>query len=540
MQPYEKLKAFETWFAGPKRTAFLSSLIIGIFTHVLLLANSLLSPDGLLNSILYSAGSWEASLGRWGINLVDSLRMDRSPTVFIELICILLATIAAVEVAAIFDFKHHITAILTAAVIQLSPTLSITMLYSSLADAFILSFVLILLAAFAVLKCPAGKKLPLIICSILAACCICLSLGIYQNYFGIYVGFCIAFTLYQLLLTENPLKKVLLRFFYGIGTAVGGLILYYIVTKAEQAHFGVTTAAYQGADQVGLLTSLKALPFSIAKSYASMIRYYLGDSIVYNRAWHRDILFIVLFLAVIVTAILVIIRRRLYREKLRFILSLVLLFLLVPGLNVIVLMVPDCHFYPLNSMQMAMLLPLMFVFLEKSAVEKEAKADAVVCTEGAARTAALILSGVLLSTWFASDEFSYQYINQTFNQVEAVSERIIDRVETTDGYYNGIPVLIAGIVSEDLYFRDNAYADYTWGGVVLAPFAHGALDFSQECWRRYLLAYLGMSFNFCTPPQREALLASDRFQEMDVFPGKDSVATIDGLMVVKLSDNPPR
>ncbi len=540
MQPYKKLKAFEEWFVGPKLTALLSSLIIGIFTHVLLLANSLLSPDGLLNSILYSAGSWEASLGRWGINLVDNLRMDRCPTVFIELVCILLASLAAVEVAVIFDFKYHITAILTAAVIQLSPTLAITMLYSSLADAFILSFVLILLASLAVLRCPSGKKLPLILCNILAACCICFSLGIYQNYFGIYVGFCIAFALYQLLLTENPVKKIMLRLLYGIGTAVVGLILYYIVTKAEQIHFGVTTAAYQGADQVGLLTSLKALPFSIAKSYTSMIRYYLGDSIVYNRAWHRDILFVILFIAVVVTAILVIFRRKLYREKLRFILSLVLLFLLVPGLNVIVLMVPDCHFYSLNSMQMAMLLALMFVFLEKSAVESETKTGICVKTEGISRAAALILSGVLLSTWFASDEFSYQYIKQTFDQVEAVSERIIDRVETTDGYYNGIPVLIAGIVSEDLYYRDNAYADYTWGGVVLAPFSHGALDFSQECWRRYLLAYLGMSFNFCTPPQREALLASDRFQEMDIFPGKDSVATIDGLLVVKLSDNPPR
>ena len=540
MHPYEQLKSFEKWFAGPKRTAFLSSLIIGIFTHVFLLANSLLSPDGVLNSIYYSAGGWEASMGRWGINLIDSLRIDRCPAVFVELVCILLGTIAAALIAAIFDLKHHITAILTGAVIQLSPAFSITMLYAFTADAYILSFILILIASLAVLRCPSGKKLPLICCSILAAVCICFSLGIYQNYFGVYVGFCIAFALFQLLFTDQTLKQTLLRLFYGIGTAVAGLVLYFIVTKSAQSFYNVGTVTYQGADQVGVLNSLKTLPHTIIQSYVNMIRYYLGDSIVYNRPWHRDIFFLILLIAVLILAVFLVIRRKLYRNKARFLVSLLLLFLLIPGLNVIALMVPDCYFYATNSMQMAMLLPLLFVFLERAADSRTSEHPIPLRAEGILQHAALILSGVLLFTWFASDEFSYQYIKQTFNQAEAVSERIIDRVETTDGYYNGIPVMIAGIVSEDLYYRDSAYADYTWGDVVLAPISHGSLGFSQESWRRYLLAYLGMSFNICTPPQWEALLATDRFKEMDVFPGKDSVATIDGLMVVKLCEDPPR
>ena len=289
--------------------------------------------------------------------------------------------------------------------------------------------------------------------------------------------------------------------------------------------------SYQGADQVGITHTLFSLPKTLVAAYKTMAKYYVGDSIVFNRSWHRDVIFLILAAAVLTIAVLFIIRKKLYCLPGRFVAALVLAFFLVPGLNVIVLMVPDCSLFSLNSMQMAMLLPILFSFLEQADAGKW----------NAVKIPALLMSGILLMTWFASTEFSYTYSAQTFRQAEMVSERIVDRVETTEGYYNGIPVMIAGIVDEKLYLRDNAYADYTWGGVFLSPLSHGTLEASQECWRKYLLAYLGMSLNFTIPPeQREVILGSERFQEMDVWPGADSVSLIDNILVVKLNPDPPR
>ena len=531
MNPYEKLKAFERWAAGPKKTAFLSALIIGGFAHILLLVHGMISPDGLYNSVLYSAGPWEASLGRWGINYVDSLRMDRAPQVLVEITCILLAAVAAFLVAAVFDFKHHISAILTAAVIQLSPALASTMLYQYTADAYVLSFVFAVLAALIMTKSSLKNRM-ITITSILSSAVLCtFSLAMYQNYFGIFVGFCIAYDLFLLLFRDDlPVKKVLIRLLFQVLSAVIALGLYFVISKAEQSRFQVGTANYQGSDQVGVIHSLFSLPQSIAGSYKAMAKYYLGDSIVYNRAWHRPLIFLIFFAAVLAVAVVLLLKKKYHRTPKRFILILVLTFLLVPGLNLILMMVPGCQLYSLNSMQMAMLLPVLFSFLEQAEVGKW----------NAIRTAALVTASVLMFTWFASTEFSWQYMSQTFRQAEAVSERIIDRVESTEGYNKDMPVLLAGIVDENLYSRDNAYVDHTWGELFLTPVSHGTLQISQESWRKFLLGYLGMNLNFCTPPQQEAVVSSERFQQMGVWPAADSVAVIDGIMVVKLNPDPPR
>ena len=72
--PEEVVQICKKYFNQERKSVFLLTLIVGIIAHFLLLSKLILSQDGLLNGIHYTAGGYEASIGRWGINLFDSLR----------------------------------------------------------------------------------------------------------------------------------------------------------------------------------------------------------------------------------------------------------------------------------------------------------------------------------------------------------------------------------------------------------------------------------------------------------------------------------
>ena len=57
---------FLKWFDKNKRMTFLITLLVGIVTHITMITETIMSQDGLWNSMEYfRPGAWEMSLGRW-------------------------------------------------------------------------------------------------------------------------------------------------------------------------------------------------------------------------------------------------------------------------------------------------------------------------------------------------------------------------------------------------------------------------------------------------------------------------------------------
>lgn len=110
--PYCVWGRLRGWFDHTKRMAFISAMMIGFLTHFLLLVYMFMSPDGLVSAILSSAGNYEASLGRWGLDFVDSMRADRSVSAVSAVAGILLASVATVFIVDLFEMKYTISAVL--------------------------------------------------------------------------------------------------------------------------------------------------------------------------------------------------------------------------------------------------------------------------------------------------------------------------------------------------------------------------------------------------------------------------------------------
>ena len=71
--PEEALNKFLIWFDTNKKIAFIVALVVGLIAHINMITGTIMSQDGLWNSMEYARpGDWEISLGRWGIEIVES------------------------------------------------------------------------------------------------------------------------------------------------------------------------------------------------------------------------------------------------------------------------------------------------------------------------------------------------------------------------------------------------------------------------------------------------------------------------------------
>lgn len=135
--PEEVLGILKNYFNKDRKFVFLLTCIFGLITHFILISNLILSQDGLLNGIHYTAGGYEASLGRWGITIFDSIRNNFGIPFITTIISILLIGIINILLIDIFEIKNKIFRVFTILSTVASPSLCMTFLYSYTADAYV-------------------------------------------------------------------------------------------------------------------------------------------------------------------------------------------------------------------------------------------------------------------------------------------------------------------------------------------------------------------------------------------------------------------
>ena len=101
---------------------------------------------------------YEASLGRWGINLFDSLRNNIAIPFITTLISILLMGLINILLIELFEIKNKIFQVLMMASVIASPSLCMTLLYAYTADAYLFAMFFSVLTVYA-LYCIKNKKM---------------------------------------------------------------------------------------------------------------------------------------------------------------------------------------------------------------------------------------------------------------------------------------------------------------------------------------------------------------------------------------------
>lgn len=525
ISPEEAFKRLGNWLDKNKKTALITALVVGILTHVILLSVMIMSPDGLWNSIRYSAGQTETESGRWLINIIDSFRKNLAIPTITTIISIIVTAINAMFIVDLLNLKSRISVVFTSVFLVVSPCLAMTLLYSYTADAYCYAFLFATLAVWCIYR-----EKHKIAGAIGGAIFTMLTLALYQSYIGAIVGMCMLKPIVDLIRSKQDYKKFFQKIGISILVVIIGVGLYWISEQIALAVYGTTLSTYNGANDIGIMNTLKNLPSSIYSIYRNFYEFFLGNEIVRNPNMSRDKFYLILFIVVFISALIVLATRKNDDKKSKIIdtiLIIVATALLPVGLNFVVLIAPTTTFYPLNTAHLLLVIPFIMAILE--------------CLDRAIilKWVSFVMCFIIAVTYYLTDNASYLAIRLNYNQAYSTTVRIVDRIENTEGYTSDKSWLIVGILDDsntdqvsDVYFL-------TISDLVDGPIFHGNFWGARETWTKFLQAYLGISPTWASVEEYFEICGTEEFLNMPIFPEQGSVQEINGVMVVKLTEDVP-
>lgn len=524
--PEEVFSKLGNWFDSTKKTTLIVALIVGLITHIILLSVMIVSPDGLWNYIVYSAGKVETESGRWLINIIDTLRKNLAIPTITTIISIIITAITSVFVVDLLKLKSKISAIITAVFLEVSPCLTLTLLYSYTADAYSYAFLFATLAVWFIYK-EKNRILNIILGSIFTM----LTLALYQSYIGAVIGLCILKPIVDIL-SKKDYKKIFINIGLSMISVLIGLLFYWGSEQIALNIYNTKLSTYGGASEIGISNTIKNLPNSLKKIYGYFINFFIGGDIVNNPCMSRNIFYKCLFLVEAILLLIVLIFRNEENRKKKLIdaiLISIMSFLLPIGLNFVILIAPETICYPLNTSQFILIIPFFMVILENFEFSRGIILKWI----------SLSLCFIISFTYFLAANATYTGVRMKYNQAYTTAVRIVDRIENCEGYTPDKQWLICGILDDSNTSQVSEIYFLTLGGFVNGPIFHGNYWGMIQTWRSFMQVYMGIQPNFCSVEDYFKICGTKYFKDMPVFPAQGSVAEIDGVMVVKLTNNVP-
>lgn len=524
--PDEVLDKFLKWFDNKKKMAFLITIIVGIITHITMITEMIMSQDGLWNSISYSrAGLWETTLGRWGIELITRVTSFIAIPSITTIFNIILMAITAVFLVDVFNLKSKISIFFTSIALVLTPTFTVTLLYVYTSFAYCANMLIATLVVWFIYKFP-YKKWGIVLSSI----CFMMVLSIYQSYVGVTVGLCVMVSVLHLIKGEKSIKEIFINILKTVISVIAGGIIYYIITMILLKVSGVEFAAYKGANNISIMDIILNLKTTIIQAYKDFLFFFLGDSIVYNSNYRREVLYGIFFLMFGISCLISIFSIKSENKKervFRIVISILFLALLPLGLNIIDVIACSTTIYALTGTQLILMIPFAFAIFEL--IEKFIILKWI----------GVLFCVLIMLTYYIATNTSYSALKLTYNQAYSTTVRIMDRIENTTGYTKDAEILFGGIVGNNNYPRTSSLYNYTIGSIVNNTTFHGTYAGQIGTWMSFLKVFLGVDFVPCSENTYYTIVNSQEYKDMDVFPATNSVKVLNGIVVVKLSENPP-
>ena len=494
---YEKLrgKIKREW-----KLAFLAAAVTALLVHMPALLMDVPNHDGL-DSMYFDQNM--ITSGRWFLMVACGFSSFYTIPWVIGLLGILFLSLAAAALTEALELKKPWVIVVCSGLLASFPALASTFAYVFTLDGYMLALLLAVLAVVLTKKYQKGF--------LAGGVCLAFSLGIYQAYlpFAMILSvFCILMLLSEDGTGKEKLKKILHYLYMGIL----GVVLYYGILQVLLRLQGKQLASYQGIDgmaqgnNAGLLTSVKQM-------YVDFLKFTLRGNVLYQNWISGVALLLLLFAALFAGGVLV--KNRKWWKKPGFFGIIILAVLVLPVItNVILIISPSVTYHLLMRYQWVLYLIGLVAFVGNG-------------TEGGKTGAVLqwlaLCCGVV-------DNIGYSNLQKRYEKTYAYCVRLLDRIEQTEGYYQGIPIAMIGVVGEDEFPGTDITLDVTSGMIGLNG---DSLLYTGENYRLFMQHYLGATLNILPADAMKEMYYDEEYIEMDSFPGENSIRIIDGILYVK-------
>lgn len=500
----------------------LSSLIFYLFAHGYRLSNTMFSHDSLLE-VVQDDSAWQIALGRFMHPILIFLRGGIGSPWLIGCLSLLWLTLSVGLLTELFSLRDPLSIMLTAGITICNPTLiSCNTAFLQWADFYSLSLLLSILGVFLCRK----KNL---LGKVLGILSMAVSMGIYQSYI------CVSITLFMLciLLSLNEEGKTpsfineLLAGLKYCGCLLISAGIYYMVWKLFQRIFHIWTAdTYNGMASVGVFdqSELFTLPQG---AYLAVWNFFVHPDVFVTMTFHNislSFLWVILLRAANGVLLLKIlwdlfqIKKEAKSTPLTVIMDILLLLLLPMGMNLVYLLSKGME-HTLMIFAFSLFYFLAILCSEKKPARQKGITLKRLC----------LLLPIAAVLWCNIVYGNQAYLKKSLQEKAAASllTRIVTQMEQTEGYIPGItPVAFSG------YFTNSPYLRSLPGFEEITPYGMGETS----------LTYMGTDYAFLkyelnVPINETRVYADDPMvSKMPVYPEKGSIAYVDGILVVKISE----
>ena len=143
---------------------------------------------------------------------------------------------------------------------------------------------------------------------------------------------------------------------------------------------------------------------------------------------------------------------------------------------------------------------------------------------------ALLAAVVLIFNYAVTDNIAYSNLQKRYEKTYAYCIRLLDRIEQTSGYYQGIPIAMIGVVGDEQF----PVTDITWKVTSNMIGMNGdSLLYTGANYQAFMKHYLGATLNFLEPEAMSDIYYSEEYIALDSFPGENSTKVVDGILYVK-------
>lgn len=511
------------------RDCIVFTLVFGLAAHAYCYFNLTLSHDALF-SLYRQDMAGQIQLGRFMHVPYMALRGSITAPALVGFLSLAFLSFAAYLTVRVLDIRNTLFVALTCGILATNSVLTFTNAsYLHESDMYMLS---LLLACGAVWCCREWKH-GWALGGVLAA----LSLGFYQAYMSVTLMLFIMVGIGRILDGASA-RRVLGEAVPMLGTVVLGFALYLAVVFASVSLSGVElTSGYNGLGNAGDFSEA-SIPSLVAHAWLYPLKYLVVPDGLYPR--FTGMLNVVLSVATIATLAWLARKGRVKASGIALIVALLAVMPFAANYVYVIakgvvhgLMVFAFYYWYVFAIQLQQRSARVMGW-ERGYPRADSLSGSLVAgrnAQGALMAVVTLACAlvVLFGIVFANQAYFKKQLQ--FETTELTVNRVLDRVEQIDGYVPGqTPVYLAGslhdspLVTERVGFQDIQGTGFFW---------QTAITYDEAC---YFSMVLGYPINLINDDQAASMIDLPTVERMGVFPAKDSTALVDGVAVVRLSE----
>lgn len=497
--------------------AFVCAVVLGLLIHLPVMLSDFPNHDGL--SSLYFDQNMITS-GRWFLTVACGFSSYYAVPWVIGLLGIFFLGCTSMALTELLEIRSKGVILLCGGLLVAFPALASTFAYVFTLDGYMLAMLLATLSVLFAKKWNYGF-LP-------GALCLAFSMGIYQAY----LPFAILLSLYQALLLfadgemGRNAKKGLAQIGRYLAMGVLGAILYYVILRVLLLIQGKELASYQGIGDAGV-SGAPGLLASVKAIYSDFVVFTLRGKIVFQNPYSLMAVLCLLALTAWVVIRLAIARK--WWKNPWFYACAAGLALAIPlCTSCIRLISPELNYHLLMRYQWVLFPICMAAFCDthlEGAGEEKGKSSLALT-----KWILVISLGVLVFCYGLLDNVAYANLAKKYEKTYAYCLRLLDRIEQTPGYYQGIPVALVGVVGDDPFPSTDITGDVTGNMIGLSG---DMLFYTGENYEAFIKNYLGATLNIVDVETMGKIYYTEEYVEMDSFPAAGSTKVVDGVLYVK-------